>query len=123
MDYYCCALEHVNTAGQGLDKPGIDESWIRSGLSGSEVRRFGLVTSSVLQLLLVSLLLLMLLLLLLMLLWDCNSSLLGPSGAPCRQNTLLPPGSTSFLGTREVRHRWLQSQDSYHTTKMSFKGA
>lgn len=110
MDYYCCALEHVNTAGQGLDRPGIDESWIRSGLSGSEVSRCGLVTSSVLQLLLVSLLLLMLLLL--MLLWDCNSSILGPSGAPCRQNTLLPPGSTSFLGTREVRHRWLQSQDS-----------
>lgn len=120
MDYYSFAVEHVNTAGQGLHTPGIDESWIRSGLSGSEVSGFGLVASSVLQLLLVSLVLLMLLL---MLLCDCNSSLLGPSGAPCRQNTLLPPGSTSFLGTREVRHRWLQSQDSYHTIKMSFKGA
>lgn len=120
MDYYCFALEHVNIVGQGLDKPGINESWIRSGLSGSEVSRFGLVASSVLQLLLVSLLLLMLLL---MLLCDCNSSLFGLSGAPCRQNTLLPPGSTSFLGTREVRHRWLQSQDSDQITKMSFKGA
>lgn len=100
MDDYCLALEHVNTVERGMNKPGMDESWIRSGLSGSEVIRFGSVASSVLQLLLVSLLLLMLLL---MLLWDCDSSLLGPSGAPCRQNTLLLPGSTSFLGTREVR--------------------
>lgn len=110
--YYWFALEHASRVGQRTDKPGTEESWIRSELSGSEVSWFGSVTSCGLLLLPITPLSLMLL----MLLCPCNSSLLAPSGAPCKQSTLLPPGSTSFLGTREAKQRQLQSQDSYHTT-------
>lgn len=108
--YYWFALERASTVGQRMYKPGTDESWIRSELSGSEVSWFGSVASCVLLLLPLTPLLL------LKLLCPCNSSLLGPFGAPCKQSTLLPPGSTLFLGTREAKQRRLQSQDSYRTT-------
>lgn len=110
-DKQIIALEHPSTAGGGLDKPGTDESWIKSGLSGSEVSGFG----SLLPWRLASSVLLLLLLTPPLLLCACMSSLLGPSGAPCRHSTLLLPGSTLSLDTREAKQRWLQSQDSYHT--------
>lgn len=111
-DKQIIALDHLSTAGQGLDKPGKDESWIRSCCSGSEVSGFG---SLLLWRLESSVLLLLLLCTLPLLLSACSSSLLGPSGAPCRHSTLLP-GSTLSLDTREAKQRGMQSQDSYHTT-------
>lgn len=92
----------------------MDKSWIRSCLSGSEVSGFG---SLLLWRLASSVLLLLLLPCTLpLLLSACNSSLLGPSGAPCRHSTVLP-GSTLSLDTKEAEQKRLQSQDSYHKTR------